>query len=504
MSARRGLIALLPCLAVVVALAGASGGASDSSGRYTVEFDNAFGLVPGGDLKVGGVRAGVVEEVRLDRETNRALADIELTEAGFDTLREDATCEIRMQSLLGEYYVECNPGRRGAELAPGSTVPVERTSSTVPPDLVTATMRRPYRERLRLVLGELGAAAAGNGAALNEALRRAVPALRESDRVLATLARQDRMLGQLVVDADTVVRRIAGNRRDLGRWVGESNRLAETTATRGDELAATLRTLPGLLRETAPTMRSLRAVAARGRAPVERLGRNADELATLLARLDPYAAATRDALKGLGGAADAGQLAVASAKPAVDELTNFSTGLPELSRNARIVLEHVNDRDHAIEVDPRSPGGKGFTGLEAVLEYVLNQVLAINVYDADVHLLKGATPVNRCSPYTTAEQLKADPQHAKDCAITMGPNSPGVNAPDPTAPAAGARAGSRAALDRDGTPRAVPPRVLESFQLVPPRELEPRRDSRQDQRPPLPEVPDRESIESVLDFLLLP
>ena len=40
-----------------------------------------------------------------------------------------------------------------------------------------------------------------------------------------------------------------------------------------------------------------------------------------------------------------------------------------------------------MEPDPRSPGGKGFTGLQALLGYVFNQTLAINYYGPLGHML---------------------------------------------------------------------------------------------------------------------
>ena len=50
-----------------------SGAKEDDGGsQFTVEFDNAFGLVKGGDVKVAGVRAGKVSKLRLDKKTHNA------------------------------------------------------------------------------------------------------------------------------------------------------------------------------------------------------------------------------------------------------------------------------------------------------------------------------------------------------------------------------------------------------------------------------------------------
>ena len=101
------LAALMAAAIGAVALVAGGAGDGDAPPRYTVELDSAFGLVDGGDVKVAGVRAGSIAGVRLDRRTRRALVDIELELGGFGDLRSDATCEVRPQSLLGEYFLNC-------------------------------------------------------------------------------------------------------------------------------------------------------------------------------------------------------------------------------------------------------------------------------------------------------------------------------------------------------------------------------------------------------------
>src|SRR5439155_2170683 len=131
--------------------------------RYWVELDNAFGLISGGDLKIAGVRAGKITQLKLDKATNRALVGIEVSKTGFGDLRTDTHCDVRPQSLIGEYFVDCQPGTAAQRLKPGAVIPVSQTSSTVAPDLVNNVLRKPYRERLSIIINELGAAVAGNG-----------------------------------------------------------------------------------------------------------------------------------------------------------------------------------------------------------------------------------------------------------------------------------------------------------------------------------------------------
>src|SRR5919197_6533417 len=82
-------------------LAGGAG-TSETSQKYWVEFDNAFGLIKGGDLKIAGVRAGKITDIKLDKRTKHALVGFKIDKDGFGSLRTDTFCESRPQSLIGE------------------------------------------------------------------------------------------------------------------------------------------------------------------------------------------------------------------------------------------------------------------------------------------------------------------------------------------------------------------------------------------------------------------
>ena len=116
----------------------------------------------GGDFRVGGVTAGSTTSFEATKDSPpKAEVTVEITEPGFDGFRTDASCNIKPQSLIGEYYVDCQPGTASKKLEDGATVPVEQTESTIPQDLVNNILRRPYRERLRLIINELGTGLAG-------------------------------------------------------------------------------------------------------------------------------------------------------------------------------------------------------------------------------------------------------------------------------------------------------------------------------------------------------
>jgi virulence factor Mce-like protein len=445
-TAAGGLLAALAFLLFALGAGAGAGGGGDRGGgsSYWVELDNAFGLVQGGDMKVAGVRAGTITAIDLDRRTLHAIVHFHVTETGFGSLRTDVSCATRPQSLIGEYYLDCEPGTSPTELPAGSVIPVTRTATTVAPDLVTDVFRLPYRQRLQIIISELGAGAAGNAAHLRAAIRRASPALRETDQVLAILARQNQTLAALARDGDQVLGALAANRRDVARFVDSAGRTAAVTAAHQAALAAGLRRLPGFLAALGPAMSSLGDVAGNATPALRNLDASAGQLKAFLDRLGPFATASRPAFRALGRAAVTGRAALIAAAPTVGQLNRFAGGTPELAKNLDIALRHLDDRSFAVEKDPRSPGGQGYTGLEALLNYVFYQATSTTLFDANNHLLNIDLLASlTCSPYPDPQVVAAavktpgsNPISA--CRSWLGPSQPGITTPDPTATASSA------------------------------------------------------------------
>ncbi len=259
--------------AVILLAAGAflviSGGAKNSAnaaGTYKINLDNGFGLVTGADFKVAGVQAGKIEKIDLppacvEGNTTACYArvTVQVTQNGFGSFRTDAFCQSRPQSLIGEYFVECDPGHSGKVVKPGGTIPVTNTQSTIPGDLLQDVMRMPYRERFTLIINELGAAVAGRSDDLAAALRRAVPALNETDNLLNLLANDSHTIQQLTTNSNEVIRALANNRAQVARFIDEADKTAVATASQQQNLQATFQKLPAFLEQLKPAMQKLGA-----------------------------------------------------------------------------------------------------------------------------------------------------------------------------------------------------------------------------------------------------
>jgi virulence factor Mce-like protein len=517
-----GVVAAVLAVCAAALALGATSEEGSKGTTYEIAFDNAFGLTEGGDFKIAGVRAGSTPSFRVvGQERPRAVVEAKVTEPGFADLREDAHCEIRPQSLIGEYYVDCQPGTSDRKLPDGGRVPVAQTSSTIPADLVNSILRVPYRERLRLIIGELGAGLAGRPEDLSQALRKAHPGLRETSETLQILGRQTDTIKQFITDADRVIAELEARKGDVTRFVNEAGRTAEISASRRTDLAESFHRLPAFLTELEPYMNRLGDLT-QAQTPVLRdLEAASDELDTFLTRLRPFAAEGTPALAALGDASLVGRRAVRKSEEEIRELRRLGRDAPELAKPLRQFLQTIDDRARAVEPDPRAAAtdppagdkthisgrGGGFTGMEALWNYFYWQALTTNPLDDVGHVLRLSVIVNQCSNY----QTNPDDELYETCNQALGPTQPGVTTPDPTEGSAAAAAAERkapASARRDAPSGAPTPRELQNLLpgLLAPPKPPALPNPAPPAKPPAPAPPsfDSRGAEGLLDFLLSP
>ena len=427
-------IGLLVAVVALIAI-GAVRAATDAGDRYLVRaiFDNASTLVPDEDVKVAGVPVGVVAEMDVT-EDDKAAVTLRVDDEGFTPFKRDATCAIRLQGLLGERFVECEPG--SADAAPLDPIedgegegerllPVERTSSPVDLDLVNDVMRRPYRERLAIVLSELGAGLAGRGEELNEVIHRANPALRETEAVVRTLARQNRVLARLARDSDRALGPLARERRRVSDWVVQANRTAAATAERRGDIRRSIDRLPAFLRELRPLMADLEGFADQGIPVARDLGAAAPGLGRLVAAQGDLADAGRESFPSLGAALERGRPALLRARPLIRELGRFAKDARPLSADLDALTASLDETG----------------GPERIMDYVFYVGLATNGFDSIGHYLRAGLVSNTCSNYTLVASSGCnatffDPSEESSAAASA--SLAARNAPEPARVARGA------------------------------------------------------------------
>jgi ABC-type transporter Mla subunit MlaD len=462
---------VIGCCAIVVVLS-AAGGASEKGKTIKIAFDNAFGLTQGGDLRVGGVKAGKTESFDVSKgpecqlghpNTNPpracAIVTAQVTEPGFTSFRADASCSIRQQSLIGEYYVDCQPGSSKQMLGKKTVIPDTRTASTIPADLVNDVLRRPYRDRLRLIIAELGTGLAGRPQDLAMLLHQAHPGLRATDRTLRILGNQRTIIQNFITDSNTVVRELDQKKRDVARWIQIAGRTSEISATRRQAIAQGFQKLPTFLDELKPTMARLGELTDAQTPTLQQLQAAAPDLTTLFTRLGPFSNASRPAFRSLGSLSTVGIKSFSDSRQEIANLRALAKDAPATAKPLRQFLQTLDDRKRAIDKDPRATAtappkpdpaaanGRGFTGMEGILTFVYWQTLSINEFDGLSHFLRVlGIPGTPCSPYTADVRTiamggtQATQDLPKKCNSWLGPFQPGETAPDPTRKGSGSAA----------------------------------------------------------------
>jgi ABC-type transporter Mla subunit MlaD len=210
----RRIALIISLLAASAAVVVTSAGAADNR-TYQAELYNAFGLVEGSELRVAGVKAGTVTGL----DTTEAKTALITFEVGpeFPELNADASCSSEPQSLIAEYFFDCQTGSSEEPLT--GPIPAARNQTTVQTDLVQNTLREPFKRRFQLLINEFGTALVGNAENLNAAIRAGAPALQQLKQVLNILGRQNRIIAGLNSDSDAVFAQLTDRREDVVRFI---------------------------------------------------------------------------------------------------------------------------------------------------------------------------------------------------------------------------------------------------------------------------------------------
>jgi ABC-type transporter Mla subunit MlaD len=367
-------------------------GEEDRDNAYFVRaiFDNASSLVAGEDVKIAGAVVGAVDSLEVTDDEKAAVV-LRIDDEDFTPWRSDAGCVIRPQSLIGEKFVECEPGStaeprlRTIQDGDGEgerLLPVTNNSSPVDLDMLNDVLRLPYRQRFSILLSEFGAGLAGRGEQLNAVIHRANPALRETDKVLAILAKQNRVLARLARDSDTALAPISREREKVADFIVQANITGEASAERSEDVKRGLERLPDFLRELRPLMADLDKVAVEGTPLLRDFGSAASSMGPLIRNLGTFSEAANESFPSLGDALDIGRPALIRARPLIQQLG-------DLGREANPAVK---------DLDKLTASLKDTKGVERINDFLYYLTLATNGYDSLGHYLRaGLVATANCS-----------------------------------------------------------------------------------------------------------
>jgi ABC-type transporter Mla subunit MlaD len=404
-------------LVTVVLLATSAGG---SSGGYTVRaiFDDAGNIISGENVKIDGVKVGTVESVTPTPQEKAAVV-MNIDNPGFQDFRADASCTIRPQALIGEKFVDCLPTQprvegtplppplrtipHGQEGAGQRLLPVTNTHSPVDVDLLGDITRLPERQRLTIIINELGAGLAGRGSDLRAVIRRANPALQEFDKVLGILAGENRELAKLAVDSDKALAPFAAVRSRVADFIAQSATVAQASAQHRGALARNLADFPAFLRQLGPAMERIGRFADQTTPTFTDLGIAAPGIDQAFKSLGPFSDSSTVFFKTLGKSAQTSGPALAATQPLLQRVQALGSAAKPFAGNLSELLSSL-----------RATGG-----LERLLDFIFLNAGSSNGYDALGHFLRAEGVGTICLTYA----IKPSSQCAAKLFSTTGTTS---------------------------------------------------------------------------------
>jgi phospholipid/cholesterol/gamma-HCH transport system substrate-binding protein len=408
-------------------------GSNGHTGTYEVRgyFDNGSFVVKGEQVRVAGANVGTVDSV--DVSGNDEIASLEggphpvpgkavvvmnITDSGFKDFRTDGSCLIRPQSLIGEKFIDCTPTQPRAagtpppaEISkigdgqPGSgqyLLPLENNGQTVDLDLIQNISRLPFRDRFRLILNELGVGLAGRGQDLGEVIDRANPALRQTDRVLAILAQQNRQLESLATNGDRSLAPLARERAHITGFFRNAAVSGRATAERSAALEESLRKFPETLHQVRLTMTKLKQFSDQGTPLFADLNTAGKSLSKATVKLPAFAHASIPALQTLGDAAQASGPKLAASDGLLTDLAATANTSVPVGQNFSAFLDTFTRTQ----------------GFQNLLDFIYNSVGTTNGIDSFGHFLRSNLQLTSCVEIATSLQSGCEANFPKAAAPT--------------------------------------------------------------------------------------
>ena len=309
----------------------------NASGGYHVKaiVEDAGQLVKGGQVKVGGVPVGSIDDIKLRDNGRRAELDLSIDDSEAP-LHEGTTATIRnpsLTSVAGRYLVLIPGPNSNEEIPDGGEIPAEDTTPIVDLDQLLNSFTPDVVAGLNQVIKGSAEASSGRGKALADAIHSLNPALSRSAVALSEIDADQAALKRLVVSSSEIVNTLAAHGTEITRGNTAAVASLRAIASERQALASTLSEAPPTLRRAIPTLASVRGLLSDLRPALREAQPVARGVSKLLPTLRPTTASLRRVLPGLH--------ALVASPGANNDATDLLRGLPPLANEGVPLLRDL-------------------------------------------------------------------------------------------------------------------------------------------------------------------
>ena len=179
--------------------------------QLKVRVPNGANLVPGNEIRSGGTRVGVIDDMRPVRQKDGSVvAELDLKlDKKIGDIPNDSTFRIRPRSALGLKYLELETGSSRTAFQNGDTVPAQQASASTDIDQVLEMFDAKTRKAAQENLQGFGDAFAGRGVAVGRTVEELPPLLEHLQPVMHNLAAPETNLDRFIKELADAARIVA-------------------------------------------------------------------------------------------------------------------------------------------------------------------------------------------------------------------------------------------------------------------------------------------------------
>jgi phospholipid/cholesterol/gamma-HCH transport system substrate-binding protein len=300
---RRFRVVVLFCFAVACAgifllLLHIAGGLNLAA-KYDFEavVPNAVELVPGANVREAGVDVGTVTGI--SNRGDSAVIGMALNKK-YAPIYKNATVRVATKTLVGENYVDIDPGDADSGPVPANGVlAISQAQDSVQLDQILSTFTPARQAQLRKLLAGLGGGLGNSGPQLNATLDALSSTAQAAAPVAQALSDQSQQLASLVDNLGQVFTALGQDSSGIQTFVTAGTRSAVAVSSRDAALRATLKDLPPTISTVRNVAGHLASVGTAADPVLDNLGAALDDLTPALRALPSAGAATVSALQRL-------------------------------------------------------------------------------------------------------------------------------------------------------------------------------------------------------------
>jgi phospholipid/cholesterol/gamma-HCH transport system substrate-binding protein len=202
---------------------------------YEAEFTNVSGLKEGDFVRIAGVEVGKVKHISIRPDTT---VEVEFSADDTVALTEGTQALIRYDNVVGDRYLQLQEGAGAIKrLTPGQTIETDHTQPALDLDALIGGFRPLFRAldpvQVNALTGQLIQAFQGQGDAIGSFLA-------QTAAVTDTLADRDELIGQVIVNLNTVLGSISDQSRQFDKALTSLADLIERLADRKSDISNSL------------------------------------------------------------------------------------------------------------------------------------------------------------------------------------------------------------------------------------------------------------------------